>query len=274
MDSDALYCSVDLVCGSGVTLSAEHRAALQSSLIILKRNMNFRRVLFWGKICGIKNDYFIAQGVGEDQIRDRKSIYSINCIDWHLLPPATKALIDEVAMAAKGRFMGDPSHKYEHETQEQEEGGQTTKVNVKVNEEQRLAVTVFTIDNEVAVVPRGAYIKNLQGIAQPNRSFEGLNPSEAAELSNYLHFSESRKPRKKNIMEMANLNPSIDFLDPLSEDIPKGSWIVHFEHGNRVCTIKSLVWQGLTFFNLPMTPWHGYLYMGDGLKNVDLSFML
>uniref|UniRef100_A0A3B1JDF2 Radial spoke head protein 9 homolog n=1 Tax=Astyanax mexicanus TaxID=7994 RepID=A0A3B1JDF2_ASTMX len=250
MDSDA-----------GVTLSAEHRAALQSSLIILKRNMNFRRVLFWGKIW-----------VGEDQIRDRKSIYSINCIDWHLLPPATKALIDEVAMAAKGRFMGDPSHKYEHETQEQEEGGQTTKV--KVNEEQRLAVTVFTIDNEVAVVPRGAYIKNLQGIAQPNRSFEGLNPSEAAELSNYLHFSESRKPRKKNIMEMANLNPSIDFLDPLSEDIPKGSWIVHFEHGNRVCTIKSLVWQGLTFFNLPMTPWHGYLYMGDGLKNVDLSFML
>ncbi|XP_072529973.1 radial spoke head protein 9 homolog [Salminus brasiliensis] len=273
MEFNALYCSLDLVSGSGVTIKTEQRAALQTSLVILKRNFKFSRVLFWGKIWGIKNDYFIAQGVGEDELSDKKCLYSFNCMDWHLLPPATEALIAEVAVAAKGRFTGDPSYEYEHtETQQQGERGQTKKV--KVNEEKRLTVTVYTIDKEVAVIPRGAYIKNLCGIVQTNRSFKGLNPSEAAKLSNCLHFSESRKLRKKTILEMVNLNPLIDFLDPLSEDVPKGSWSVHFEQSSRVCTIQSLLWHGLTFFNVPMTPQHGYIYIGDGLKNLDLSFTL
>lgn len=35
-------------------------------------------------------------------------------MDWHSLPVATEALAAEVAVAAKGRFMGDPSHEYAH----------------------------------------------------------------------------------------------------------------------------------------------------------------
>ncbi|KAI4882994.1 hypothetical protein NFI96_015790, partial [Prochilodus magdalenae] len=199
-----------------------------------------------------------------------------NCMDWHLLPPATDALIAEVAVAAKGCFMGDPSHEYEHmKTLQQGEGDETVEeVMVKVNEEKRLAVTVFTIDKELAVVPRGAYIRNPHGTVQMNRSFEGLNPSEAAKLRNYLHFSESKNLKKKSILEMADLNPSIDFLDPLSDDVPKGSWKLQFEQGSRVCIIKSLLWDGLTFFHMPMTPQHGYFYTGYGLKSLDLPFML
>lgn len=45
---------------------------------------------------------------------------------------------------------------------------------VKVSEEKRLATTVFTIDQEVSVVPRGAYIKSPHGTVQKNRSFEGM----------------------------------------------------------------------------------------------------
>lgn len=75
MDSSTLLYALELVCGNGLSLSTEHRAALHTSLIILKRNYKFNRVLFWGKVLGIKNDYFIAQGVGEDEIRDRKSLY-------------------------------------------------------------------------------------------------------------------------------------------------------------------------------------------------------
>ncbi|KAG9275454.1 radial spoke head protein 9 homolog [Astyanax mexicanus] len=203
MDLEALYTSLDLLSRFGVTLNAEHRAALQTSFIILKTHMKFSRVLFWGKIFGLERDYYIAQGLGEDEIKDRKYFYSQDCIDWYLLPPATETLIDEVAVAAKGRFMGDPSHKYEQGTMEKEEGG-GFKV-VKVSEEQRLAVTVFTIDQE-AVVPKGAYIKKT--------------------------FSDC------------------------------------------VCTMQSLLWQGLTtFFELPITKLQGYIYMGDGLPTFDLSFM-
>uniref|UniRef100_A0A3B1JKJ9 Radial spoke head protein 9 homolog n=1 Tax=Astyanax mexicanus TaxID=7994 RepID=A0A3B1JKJ9_ASTMX len=128
MDLEALYTSLDLLSRFGVTLNAEHRAALQTSFIILKTHMKFSRVLFWGKIFGLERDYYIAQGLGEDEIKDRKYFYSQDCIDWYLLPPATETLIDEVAVAAKGRFMGDPSHKYEQGTMEKEEGADTERL--------------------------------------------------------------------------------------------------------------------------------------------------
>lgn len=75
MDSTSLYYSLDLVSGAGLTLSSEQKAALQTSLVILQKNYKFHRALFWGKILGIKGDYFIAQGVGDDEMRDKKTLY-------------------------------------------------------------------------------------------------------------------------------------------------------------------------------------------------------
>lgn len=43
----------------------------------------------------------------------------------------------------------------------------------KVNEETRLAVTVHHIDEEVSVVPRGAFVMDPHGLVQINRSFCG-----------------------------------------------------------------------------------------------------
>lgn len=43
----------------------------------------------------------------------------------------------------------------------------------KVREESRLAVMVQQIDEEVSVVPRGAFIKSPHGLVQINRSFGG-----------------------------------------------------------------------------------------------------
>ncbi|KAM4632705.1 radial spoke head protein 9 homolog [Polymixia lowei] len=277
MDSSSLCYSLDLVAGSGYTLNTEQRAALQTSLVLLKKNYKFNRVLFWGKILGIKGDYFIAQGKGEDEMKDKKNLYSFNCMDWHLLPPATDTMIGEVSKAAKGRFMGDPSHEYEHaETLRQGEWDEALEdeVVIKVNEERRLAVTIHQIEEEVSVVPRSAFIKTPHGLIQTNRSFDGLSHSEAGKLENFLHFTEPKSLKKKSILEIADLDPSIDFLDPLSDDIPQGSWSLQFERGSNVCVIRSLLWLGLTFFHVPMTPQHGYVYMGDGCKNVDLPFML
>ena len=75
MDSEGLHTNVDYVGSSGVILSTEQKAALQSSLVILKSNYKFHRVLFWGKILGVKNDYFIVQGVSKDELKGRKSLY-------------------------------------------------------------------------------------------------------------------------------------------------------------------------------------------------------
>ncbi|KAL0967529.1 hypothetical protein UPYG_G00253400 [Umbra pygmaea] len=277
MDSNTLYYSLDLVSGSGLTLSNEQKAALQTSLLILRKNYKFNRVLFWGKILGIKGDYFIAQGVSDDEMRPKKSLYSLNCVDWHLLPPATESVLVDVSVAANGRFVGDPSHEYKHTErprQGERDAAVEEEVTIKVNEETRLAATVHTIDEEVSVVPRGAFIKSPHGLVQTNRSFEGLSFLEAGKLRCFLHFAKPQNLKKNSILEMAELDPSIDFLDPLSEDIPKGSWSLQFERGNTVCVIRSLLWLGLIFFHVPMTPQHGYIYMGDGLKNLELPFML
>lgn len=147
MDSNSLSYSLELVAGSGYTLNVEQRTALQTSLVLLKKNYKFHRVLFWGKIFGVKEDYFIAQGRGEDEMQDKKNLYrydnricnfivitlceptvrnnvtclrvvccassSFNCMDWFLLPPATDSMVEEVSTAAKGHFIGDPSYVYE-----------------------------------------------------------------------------------------------------------------------------------------------------------------
>ncbi|XP_028295775.1 radial spoke head protein 9 homolog [Gouania willdenowi] len=276
MDANTLYCSLELVAGSGHTLNSEQRAALQTSLVILRKNYKFKRVLFWGKIMGLKEDYFIAQGRGEDELKDRTSLYSFNCIDWLQLPPATDALINHVTTAAKGRFIGDPSFVYDHDPQ-QRPGTEKQAEEVmaaKVTEEMRLAVTVHLIDEEVSVVPRGAFVKRPHGLVQLNPSFSGLSESEAIKLDNYLHFSEPKNLKKKSILELGELNPAIDFLDVLSDDIPKGSWSLQLECAGRVCVLRSLLWLGLTFYHVPMTQQHGYIYMGYGNKNLDLPFML
>lgn len=75
MDAEGLHMAVDYVGSSGVILSTEQKAALQSSLVILKSNYKFRGVKLWGKILGVKSDYFIVQGVGKDELKDRKTLY-------------------------------------------------------------------------------------------------------------------------------------------------------------------------------------------------------
>jgi len=53
-------------------------------------------------------------------------------------------------------------------------------------------------------------------------SFPGLTVSEAAKLCSYMHFREPKLLLEKTLLQKANLDKSIDFMDTLEEDIPKG----------------------------------------------------
>ena len=77
MDSQCLNLNIDHVGSSGIILSVEQKAALETSLTILKSEQKFSRVYFWGKVLGIKDDYFIAQGVGKDEMAEseKKTLY-------------------------------------------------------------------------------------------------------------------------------------------------------------------------------------------------------
>lgn len=75
MDSESVFMNIGYLESSGIVLSVEQKASLQSSLVSLKRDHKFRRVKLWGVVRGIQSDYFIAQGVGKDEIKDRKALF-------------------------------------------------------------------------------------------------------------------------------------------------------------------------------------------------------
>ncbi|KAM9155847.1 radial spoke head protein 9 homolog [Pangshura tecta] len=275
MDAESLPYALDLVAGGGAGLSAEKRAALRASLLLLRRDYRFERVRFWGRIQGIRGPYYIAEGLGADRAGPRSRLYSLNCVEWSLLPPATEEMITQTA-GLKGRFQGDPSYEYEptekkgeeNERIYEEEGGSMIK------EEIRLVAMIDQIDKAVGIVPRGAFVKTPLGPVHENRNFEGLSLTEAKKLNSYFHFTEPVNLKNRTLLEKADLDPSIDFLDSLEHDIPKGSWSIQLERGGSLVVLKSLLWPGLTFYHVPMTKQYGYIYLGTGEKNIDLPFML
>ncbi|XP_062042170.1 radial spoke head protein 9 homolog [Lepus europaeus] len=276
MDAESLLLSLELASGSGQGLSPDRRASLLTSLTLVKRDYRYNRVLFWGRILGVVADYYIAQGLSENQLAPRKTLYSLNCVEWSLLPPATEEMAAQTAVV-KGRFMGDPSHEYEHtELQKVNEGDKAfeEEVVVQIKEETRLVSVIDQIDKAVAIIPRGALFKTPFGPIHVNRTFEGLPLSEAKKLSSYFHFREPVELRNKTLLEKASLDPSLDFMDSLEHDIPKGSWSVQMERGNALVVLRSLLWPGLTFYHTPNTKSYGYIYVGTGEKNIDLPFML
>uniref|UniRef100_A0A8C4QT30 Radial spoke head protein 9 homolog n=1 Tax=Eptatretus burgeri TaxID=7764 RepID=A0A8C4QT30_EPTBU len=109
---------------------------------------------------------------------------SLNCVDWHLLSPAPESLFESAANL-QGRFQGDPSYEYQGEVDD-EPKKKWERRDVKIKEEIRLAVVVAIIDEEVAVAPRGAFIKTPTGQVIKNRSFEGICNFTSLGLQFYL----------------------------------------------------------------------------------------
>nr|XP_054969617.1 radial spoke head protein 9 homolog isoform X4 [Pan paniscus] len=229
MDADSLLLSLELASGSGQGLSPDRRASLLTSLMLVKRDYRYDRVLFWGRILGLVADYYIAQGLSEDQLAPRKTLY-------------------------RGAPLLSPQ--------------------VQIKEETRLVSVIDQIDKAVAIIPRGALFKTPFGPTHVNRTFEGLSLSEAKKLSSYFHFREPVELKNKTLLEKADLDPSLDFMDSLEHDIPKGSWSIQMERGNALVVLRSLLWPGLTFYHVPHTKNYGYIYVGTGEKNMDLPFML
>jgi hypothetical protein len=63
MDAATLSSGLDIVApATGQTLSVSEKAAVETSLAVLKADNAFDTVVFWGRIGGISADYLIAQG--------------------------------------------------------------------------------------------------------------------------------------------------------------------------------------------------------------------
>jgi len=283
MDAKFLGQELQFFQSSGKLISVEQQAILCNSLTIAKHKNHFNKILFWGCIQGIKEDYLIAQGItGTDELCDRVTLYSINSgMDWQLLSTPDEK-VQEDAMQIRERFMGDPSHEYEqHEVRRFGAGSNTQEddVSIQVKEEDRLATVVLKIDQEAMLVPRGAFLRSPAGLVTPNDSFAGLNLDKAKNLESWLHFSSPVRLPKKSLLEQADATAPIDFLEQASADIPTcGSWSIQTERGPGVdaplVKLRSLHWLGAECCHVPNTKQFSRVYFGQGFKNINLPFML
>lgn len=276
IDANQLVLDVDHLSLSGIVLSTEQRASLQTSLSIAREQYKFDRIYLWGKILGTKEDYFIAVGTGSNEIKKRTFLYSFNCIKWKLLNPPSEEHFERLN-SCRGRFTGDPSHEFECKTYKVVGSGDDETIEEIIDllkEEDRLAAVIAEIEREAVIVPRGSFLLQPTGEIVKNRLFEGLSENEAAKFGNYFHFRVPELLETKSPLFRANLDKAIDFLDPVDEDQPKGCWSLQFERGSALVLLRSLKWPGSSFFHVPNTNSYGSLYFGIGEKNKDIPFML
>lgn len=145
----------------------------------------------------------------------------------------------------------------------------------ELKEENRLAATVKLIQEEAAVVPRGACFRRADGRIVANAAFQGLTRREALRLESYLH---ARPPRDKrlpiDICTRSDYDYALDYLDSIDSDAPKGCWSLWSYHAESLVILRNMFWPGMAFYHEVDTPRHGYMYVGNGKKNLDLPFAL
>ncbi|KAJ3130997.1 Radial spoke head protein 9 [Physocladia obscura] len=91
---------------AGITLNAQERAVMASSLKIKAEAEKLHNLCFWGKIMAIQKDYMIAQAHGSNFF-DRKFFYSVDLTNWLQLPEITPEDMTIIEKITK-RFTGDP----------------------------------------------------------------------------------------------------------------------------------------------------------------------
>lgn len=89
-----------------------------------------------------------------------------------------------------------------------------------------------------------------------------------------MHFRNVQTAEYKASLDLPNAPFNKQFLEPLIDDEPKGLWSIQRQANGRIVTVRSLHWPGYCFFHQAGTKKFGSVYIGEGLKNDQLHFMI
>ncbi|XP_014600639.1 PREDICTED: radial spoke head protein 9 homolog [Polistes canadensis] len=280
MEYSKLLDTIDTLGYAGICVSTENSQLLKNSLLILQKENQFRKCYYWGKINAIQNDYHIAYGYKKDCMNGKIYYYSMDGLNWLLLPKPEK-YAKFLTPLAINKFEGEPSivtNVYDsnppfpsNEDPKQYYNGPIPK---ELKEEDRLATIVETITEEAIIIPRGGWFKCPNGDIIENLAFEGLNEVDALNLKSYQHARPPQQKWNTNLLTRPDYDYAIDFLDTVDLDIPQGCWNLQLLMGSNLIILYNLYWPGMTFYHKLNTPHYGFLYIGNGKKNMDLPFMV
>jgi radial spoke head protein 9 len=79
---------------------------------------------------------------------------------------------------------------------------------------------------------------------------------------------------KKESLEKDDAIFSKTFLDDITTDKPTGSWAIQKDSTGRVAIIRNFQWPGFFAYHKAASKVFGSVYIGEGLKNTELPFML
>jgi radial spoke head protein 9 len=269
---------------NGVCLSLEERIKLITILDQLKSDIKCDEMLFWGKILGAEKDYYISKALyykGFQNFPKKKYFFcsSTNFI-FSELPDIQPHHIDNF-YKFNTYFIGNPDiilEKYESEQNKNldEVIGDTFKPQLRkknMTETDRLSFVVRTIDHDTSVVPVGSFKMLPINELRRNDLFEGLNSEDLDKKEKYVHFRPVENQEKRDKISMGKAVFDFDFLDSIADDPIKDSWSIHLDSTKTTSTLRNLIWPGYFAYHKANTDEFGGVYIGYGIKNIDIPFM-
>ena len=101
-----------------------------------------------------------------------------------------------------------------------------------------------------------------------------MKKEEAFNLSNYSHFRNVLQREKKEGIEKDDAVFQRNFLDDVTADRPEGAWCIQSDSTGNVAILRNMIWPGFFAYHKAGSNTFGSVYIGDGLKNADLPFMI
>lgn len=138
----------------------------------------------------------------------------------------------------------------------------------------RLAVVVGQIDRRCMAVPKGSLKYTPLHTVVRNEAFKGLSTDDAMKLDNWQHVRQVECEENKDLIARHEAVYNSDFLDSLAGDMPHKCWSVLSDVTKTVAIVRSQLWPGYYAYHRCNTNVLGGVYIGDGLRNNDLPFML
>ena len=268
---------------NGVCLSLEERIKLMTILDQLKSDIKCDEMQFWGKIIGAEKDYYISKALyykGSQNFPKKKYFFCSSNFIFSELPDVQPHHIDNF-YKFNTYFIGNPDiilEKYELEQNKNldEVIGDTFKPKLKkknMTETDRLSFVVRTIDHDTSVVPVGAFKMLPINELRRNDLFEGLSSEDLDKKEKYVHFRPVEDKEKKDKIAMGKAVFDFEFLDSISDDPIKDTWSLHLDSSRTTCTLRNLIWPGYFAYHKANTDEFGGVYIGYGIKNIDIPFM-
>ena len=136
----------------------------------------------------------------------------------------------------------------------------------------RLSFVVRAIETDCHAVPEGAFKLTSDHEIRRNKEFTGISKSELSNVNKYMHFRNVQSKVKKELMNKEDAIYRNDIFDGIADDEPKGVWSVQVNSVSMGAEIKCFMWPG--YYAYHKEGLFGGIYIGNGIKNKDVGFML